>query len=122
MSKPELKFVVVNSTTGKGLSLRLNSYDHTATPLRHALEEAGFSKGDEVIMTLVKKSTEEPGERFFCPDCRAFCHFSTSNCTAPKEEWVGHCNGPGGEGCGFTWPRTDDTKYFHTRTPKEPRT
>lgn len=56
---------------------------------------------------------------FDCPECGGRC-FGTSG--PPSEglgadfsEWIGHCHGDDGDsssGCGFTWPRKDDWKYF----------
>jgi len=56
---------------------------------------------------------------FFCPKCDAFTQWGTSGCTGPKETWVGHCYGEHGCGCGFSWPRTDDSKYFKAKPTEE---
>ena len=54
-------------------------------------------------------------EQFTCPECGSH-HFGTSNCTSPSDKWVGHCHGYiGGQPCRFSWPRTDDSKYFSER-------
>jgi len=56
---------------------------------------------------------------FFCPKCDAFTQWGTSGSTGPKEMWVGHCYGEHGRGCGFSWPRTDDSKYFKSKPTEE---
>jgi len=56
---------------------------------------------------------------FFCPKCDAFTEWGTSGCTGPKETWVGHCYGEHGCGCRFSWPRTDDSKYFKAKPTEE---
>ena len=56
---------------------------------------------------------------FFCPKCDAFTQWGTSGSTGPKGTWVGHCYGSHGSGCGFSWPRTDDSKYFKAKPTEE---
>jgi len=56
---------------------------------------------------------------FFCPKCDAFTQWGTSGSTGPKGTWVGHCYGSHGSGCGFSWPRTDDSKYFKAKPTDE---
>jgi hypothetical protein len=58
--------------------------------------------------------TGESGS-FFCPKCDDFTHWGTSSCTGPSESWTGHCHGTREMGCGFSWPRTEDAKYFRPR-------
>jgi hypothetical protein len=43
--------------------------------------------------------------QFTCPQCGSHCYGSSGlNCMQ------GNCHGP--NGCRFTWPRTEDAKYF----------
>ena len=55
------------------------------------------------VGACVKKDAQ-----FTCPKCGCH-HFGTDGCAGPKEGMVGYCHG---NECGFTWPRTDDHKYF----------
>lgn len=62
MKKPSLDFVVVDSETGPGLSVRLNLGDFSATKFKSALTTAGFKPGDAVRMTRVPKARVRTGE------------------------------------------------------------
>lgn len=43
---------------------------------------------------------------FKCPVCGSR-EWGTSNASQPFRKWIGHC-----QECTFTWPRTDDAKYW----------
>lgn len=43
---------------------------------------------------------------FKCPDCGSR-EWGTSNASKTFREWRGHC-----QECTFSWPRTDDAKYW----------
>lgn len=52
---------------------------------------------------------------FVCPKCGGH-YWGTSNCsdsTSPTP--IGHCHDQYGIRCRFTWPRSDDFKYFKPR-------
>jgi predicted RNA-binding Zn-ribbon protein involved in translation (DUF1610 family) len=80
------------------------------------IETQEFSSTGEIMVPDHLKST------FVCPECGSSL-YGTSNCLAPFSEWVGNCHGekqlPDGRvsSCHFTWPRTDDSKYFKENLP-----
>jgi hypothetical protein len=67
----------------------------------------------------VKKKDNEYSEvKFYCPKCGGEYYSSYET----KGGMEGNCNGGpnqfGYGGCGFTWLRTDDYKYFRKHTVK----
>jgi hypothetical protein len=51
---------------------------------------------------------------FQCPECNGQ-YWGTSN--ASSDNAVGHCHDQFGQRCTFSWPRTDDDKYFKPIEP-----
>lgn len=58
---------------------------------------------------IVEKIIEKLDRRFHCPKCESF-QFGSSKCN--EDIMIRHCHGPG---CGFSFPSTDDEKYFIPR-------
>jgi hypothetical protein len=51
----------------------------------------------------------EARREFTCPECGSHS-YGSSGCIGPIEAMIGHCHGD--NGCKFSWPRSDDDKYF----------
>ena len=48
--------------------------------------------------------------KFTCPNCGGY-KYGTDGSAGPVETWIGHCQSDF-INCHFSWPRTEDDKYF----------